>query len=174
MNACRISLRVKCVILGVCCAAVCLSGFSQQAGPTPEPVLRLTLEFNQGNWRLIGVEELEMVIPLTVREGYLDEGEFPAGLAFELLNADKVAVHRSDLDDPTVIVAEYLDPDGSGRFVKKTVKLEATTVSILVPAISEARFLRLSRPAEGQRLVAPATQIRDEIGVFALPTGQGQ
>lgn len=138
-------------------------------GQEPEPVLRLTVAVEDGEWTLLRAEELEMVLPLTAREQVLAAGELPAGYALDLLGSDEASLLRVGIPDPTLTVAEYEDPETPGRIVREEVRQRQTTFSILVPAPAGARYLRLTRPAEGQWLAAPEDQQREELGLFELP-----
>jgi hypothetical protein len=138
----------------------------------PEKALRLTIKYQKGEMNLLKVEPLQMIIPLTVKEqvfkGEADRGEY----FFEVSDDKKNVVLRSNMENPTVTLMEYEDPEHPGKIRSKLVKHKEMTFSIIIPAPDNARFIRFSRVAPGQESIAPKMRKYEDLGTFDLLTVQ--
>lgn len=144
-------------------------GKARMHDPTPQPALRLTFTYSDGRLELVGVQELEMVLPLTVRERVLRSDQRATGYALELRGADARRLLVEEFDDPLRLVSETADPDEPGRIERHETYQESATFSVLVPAPPGARTVVVSRPAPGQEGVAPEQRRREALGAFELP-----
>jgi hypothetical protein len=163
------------LLLAVALAA-CLPGSSPGQSeryarqPQPEPALRLTFEYRDGELTLVKVEELAMVLPVAVRERVLEAGATPGGYALELQGPETEALLTREFDDPLTLVSERPDPEDPSRVQREVTRLESATFSVLVPAPAEARLVLVTRPAPGQEALPEAEQQREALGAFDLET----
>jgi hypothetical protein len=156
--------------------AACLPGSSPGQSsdsprePRPEPALRLTFEYRDGELSLLDVQELQMVVPVAERERVLEPGEPPSGYALELQGTREATLLVREFDDPLTLVSETPDSEDPDRIRREEARLETTTFSVLVPAPPGARVVLVTRPAPGQEGVAPERQRRETLGEFELDT----
>jgi len=137
-------------------------------GPRPEPVLRLTFEYRDGQLELREVSELTMVLPLTVRERTSGAGAAPADYAVALRDAGGETLVQVGLDDPLTVVSETIDSDRPDRIERHEARLGAATLSVLVPAPSQAASVSVTRSAPGQETLPLARRSRETLGSFDL------
>ena len=140
-----------------------------QERPAPESALRLSGVLRDGRIESLTAIPLEVVLPLTVREKVLSKGERPgAGVFLELNDGEGVPVFRVLMDDPTLVVMEYEDPNEPGRIVSKEIRTETASFSIIVPAPPKASSVRFLRVRPGQEAVPAAKRRTDILGTFPL------
>ncbi len=158
-------------ILWVClilCLFVSMEFLSGQMNAGPEKAYRLTIQYRNGAFKVLEVKELQMVIPVVVKEQILEGNKNPTGYCFEVLDSDKNAVLRSDMPDPTVTLLEYEDPENPGHLKHQYIEHEEIVFSLIVPATTNSRFVHFTRPATGYKTATPDQQRREELGVFEL------
>lgn len=145
---------------------------ARQGGPPNlEPALRLTGVFRDGRVVSLTAEPLTVVLPLPVKEKVLAAGAAPTGYFIELRDEASNVALRAALDDPTLVVMEYEDPEQPGRIVSKEIHVEEATFSVIVPAPPESRSIRFLRVRPGQEAVPLLERAHEEIGSFELPQG---
>ena len=145
------------------------AGFQLAAQKTSlEPAVRLTLRYANNKIELQKVEPLRMVLPLTVKEQVLGTEESPRGYFLSYLDERQSMVTRIRMDDPTVSLMEYEDPENPGQIKSQTVQHKEVVFSLLLPAPAQARFIRFARVAAGQETVPLNLQKHEDLGTFDL------
>ncbi len=141
---------------------------SAEEKPKPENAYRLTIKYDNGKLDSLKVDTLYMVIPLTVKEKIMKNEEHPEGYFFEMLNEKGNLLLRSNMNDPTITLLEYEDPENPGRIIGKLVKHDKITFSIIVPAPAGARSIRFSRVIPGQDSIPVEKRRHEVLGTFSL------
>jgi hypothetical protein len=159
-----------CVIL---CLLVSMELIWGQMNAEPEKAFRLTIKYQNGTFELLGVKELKMVIPVTVKEQILEENKNPTGYSYELLNDEKRVELRSNMPDPLLTFLEYEDPEHPGQLKGQYVEHAEIVFSVIVPATVDTRFVHFTRPAKGYKMVSADKQRREDLGLFDLKAKGG-
>lgn len=139
-----------------------IGNLSAEEQQKPEKAYRVTLKYHNGKMDSLIVESLYMVIPLTLKEQIMKDGEHPEGYFFEMFDEKGNLVLRSNMQDPTVTLLEYEDPENPGRIKGELVKHDKITFSIIVPAPTEARSIHFARVIPSQDSI-PVEKRRHEI-----------
>jgi hypothetical protein len=166
--ASALTFRQTVIVCIIFCLLVGTETILGQMNSKPEPAFRLTIKYQNGVFQLLKVKELQMVIPVTIKEQILEEKKNPSGYFFELLNSEKKSVLRSNMHDPTTTLLEYEDPERPGYLRSQLIEHEEIVFSIIIPAVPETHFIRFTRPARGYKTFAFEKQKREEIGFFDL------
>jgi hypothetical protein len=137
-----------------------------------DPAMRVNGVFDQGRVVSVQVTPLRVRLPLTVRERVIED--IPeAGYFVELLDVDGATMMRLRIDDPTYVLMEYADPDGSGRIVSKEIHPDRVSFSFLVPAPTGSRLLRFMKATDAEAAAPPGVPEAVDLGTFVLPTDGG-
>lgn len=172
--------RVVCVLVVALAFVACVRASSQTpqsessraGGGQPEPVLRLTFEYSEGQLQLVQVQELTMVLPLTVRERVMATDRMPEDYAddyaLELRGPEGRTILVRAFDDPLRLVSETRDPENPDRILRQEASQASATFSVLVPASPDARSVLVTRPVPSERGRTPALRGREELGSFPL------
>jgi len=128
-----------------------------------EKVFRITVKYENDRMKLQKVEPLEMILPRTIKEKVLTKDESPRGYFLQMFDEEKNPVLRLAMEDPTVTLMEYEDPEGSGRIRSKLVKHDEILFSILTPAPVKAQFILFSREIPGQEKIPVAQRKHEQI-----------
>lgn len=122
-----------------------------------EKVYRLTILYKSGRMEFQKLEPLEMILPLTIKEKIFTKDGYSENYFLQMFDKEKNIVLRMKMDDPTVTLLEYEDPEEPGRIRSKLVKHDEILFSILIPAPAKAQFIQFSRIVPGQEMV-PAVE----------------
>lgn len=135
---------------------------------TPEKVYRLSIRYYEGKFTMLKCEELNKVLSPVLKERILTkEDEKAQDFYFEILDGKEKILLRSTMNDPTVSLMEYPDPDDPTKIRSSLVKHDDVTFSMLVPAPPDGkkiRFLHLPSEQAGVKTAAGP----EELGTFDL------
>ncbi len=162
-------------LTGLIVSVLCFSIPPAAAGserPALEPAVRLTGVLRDGKVVSLTSEPLTVVLPLSVKERVLEEGEGATGYLLELLDGESAVALRTRLEELSVVVMEYEDPEVPGRIVNKELYPKEVPFSIIVPAPLEARTIRFLRIQPRDAAVPAADAISEDLGSFPLPERQ--
>ncbi|UCE25415.1 MAG: hypothetical protein JSU74_05045 [Candidatus Zixiibacteriota bacterium] len=158
-------------VIGMLTAALILTGVdlsSAQAGK-PERAWRLTATYRAGTIELDRIDTLNMIIPLTIKEMIIREGELTTGFFWEMYDDSARLVLRSRMHDPTRTLMEYEDPDNPGQIRSQEVVHDTITFTVIVPAPESARTIRIGRVPIGRDTTGEKTPQKEYLGEFSLP-----
>ncbi len=134
-----------------------------------ENALRLTIRYENEQMTLIKVEKLRMIIPITVKERILKKGDYSTEKYYFELHDNKMnLLFRSSMEDPTLTVMEYEDPESSGKIISSVLNHENITFSIIISEIDQVRFIKFTRVVSGQKIVKHEMKKYEDLGTFDL------
>lgn len=128
-----------------------------------EKVYRLTIMYKSGRMEFQKSELLEMILPLTIKEKIFTKDGYSENYFLQMFDKGKNIVLRMKMDDPTVTLLEYEDPEEPGRIRSKLVKHDEILFSILIPAPAKAQFIRFSRIVPGQEMLPVAERKHEHM-----------
>lgn len=165
------SFAIGSLVVFSACVAILLTtvaGLSQQQPPV-ERAYRIAGVYEVGRVVSLEVTPLEVRLPLSITERRISE-EVPAeGYYLEILDRDAKTLLRMGIDDPSLVLMEYEDPNVPGRIVSKEIHPEKVEFSMLVPAPTGSRTFRFMKVAPDQRAIPAAKRLRYNLGTFILP-----
>ncbi len=139
----------------------------------PENALRLTIKYQNDQMTLVKVEPLQMIIPVTIKERVLKENAQSAEeYYFELHDNNENLLLRSSMNNPTISLMEYEDPENPGMIKSSIVKHNVMTFSIIISAIDEVRFVKFLRVVPGQKMLTHEKKKYKNLGTFDVNKAQ--
>jgi hypothetical protein len=134
----------------------------------PNEAFRITIFYNNGIYDSIKVEKLNMIIPLTAKNKFLKTDQFPTGNYFEMFNNEGKIIFRSEMDDPTISLLEYEDPENPGKIKHQIVKHDSGVFSFITKAPANAKKIKFSRILPGQEEIPKGKRRSELLGSFNL------
>lgn len=169
MNKKNTNLLTNLIILIFLVIVLPLTGyFTLDGQQKSEKTYRITVSYSNGIYDSINVDIINMIIPVTVKEKILTEGEFPTGYFFEMLDEKGGIVLSSNMDDPTISLLEYEDPEKPGNIKSQIVKHESGVFSFITSAPERARVIKFAHVIPGQEKISIESRRQELIGTFNL------